>query len=279
MTMKKLLLTLSLALAAMPVYADELSPTSAKDAASDLPPPRTSPSKPVVAPVEATRVEVAPQAAPTVEKPLPTAAEPVVVPAISPAETAPAPRTMAAEAAPIARSPDIGWFAGVGVGYSENQDYGCIGCGAAIGSLDDSGFAYKLFGGYRLHRNFALAAGYMDLADTKAAGVGGAWNDKLKVDGFYVAAQGILPVTDKVDLFASAGLLRWDQNATFNGSSGSFDGADPMYGLGASYAFGKPGAKVQFEWNRLTDVGTNDPALGNNKDDYDLFTVNLVYQF
>ncbi len=277
MMMKKLLLTLSLSLAVMPVHADELSPTTKKDAVGDLPPPRTSPSKPVVAPVEAAPVEVAPQATPTVEMPRPTP-EPVVVAPVAPAETAPAPRTMPAEAAPIARSGDTGWFAGAGIGYSENRDYDCTGCGAAIGSLDDSGFAYKLFGGYRLHRNFALSAGYMGLADTKAAGVGGAWNDKLEVDGFYVTAQGILPVTDKVDLFATAGFLRWDQKVTFDGSSGSFDGTDPMYGLGASYSFDNPGAKLQFEWNRLTDVGTNDPTLGN-KDDYDLFTVNLVYQF
>jgi OOP family OmpA-OmpF porin len=276
--MKNLLLTLSLMLAVMPVQADELSPTSAKDTASDLPPPRTSPSKPG-APVEAAPVEVAPQAAPTVEKPLPPAAEPVVVPAVAPAETAPAPRTIATEAAPMARPTDTGWFAGVGIGYSENRGYACNGCGAAIGSLDDSGFAYKLFGGYRLHRNFALSAGYMDLADTRATGVGGGWNDKLKVDGFYAAAQGILPVTDKIDLFATAGFLRWDQNVAFNGSSGTVDGTDPMYGLGASYALNKPGAKLQFEWNRLTDVGTNDASLGNNEDDYDLFTVNLLYQF
>ena len=254
MMMKKLLLTLSLSLTVVPVYADALGPTEG----TDLPPARITPSKPVAAPVEAPPVEAAPAA---------------------PAVTAPAPRAMpVAEAAPAVRASDTGWFAGAGIGYSENRDYECTGCGAAIGSLDDSGFAYKLFGGYRLHRNFALSAGYMDLADTRAAGVGAAWNDRLKADGFYAAAHGILPVTDKIDVFATAGFLRWDQKVTFNGTSGSFDGTDLMYGLGAGYALNKTGAKLQLEWNRLTDVGTNDPALGHI-DDYDLFTLNLVYQF
>ena len=278
MMMKKLLLALTLSLAALPIYADEMSPTKG---GYDLPPPRTSKPKPPAAPVEAApAIEAAPavvtppQPSPVVEMPPPRAAtpEPVVMPAA------------AVPAARAARADDTGWFAGVGLGYSKNQDYDCNACGDPRTSLDDSGFAYKIFGGYRLHRNFALSVGYLDLADTKAASVGGSgeWNDRLKVDGFYAAAHGILPVTDKIDVFATLGALHWNQKVAFSSvpftDSGSFNGTDLMYGLGASYALNKPGAKLQLEWNRLTDVGTNDPDLGHT-DDYDLFTVNLVYQF
>lgn len=275
--MKKWLLTLGIPLVFMPAYADDLSSTTSKDGASDLAPARVTPRKPVAAPVEP-----APQPAPAAAPLTPSTVtpQPAVKPVdITPAAAAPAPRAMpAAEPAPAKRSGDTGWFAGAGLGYSENRDYDCNNCGAAIGSLDDSGFAYKLFGGYRLHRNVALSAGYMDLADTKASGVGGAWNDKLEVEGFYAAVHGILPVTDKVDVFASVGILRWDQKVTFNGASRSFDGSDLMYGVGASYALNKTGAKVQLEWNRLNDIGTNDPNFGHI-DDYDLVTVNLVFQF
>lgn len=288
--MKKLLLTLGLSLAVLPAHADELTPTTAKDGGVDLPPPRTvtrtppaAPAKPM--PVEAAPVVVVPRPSPAIETPPAPAAAPVPVavpvkvapaaPAVS-VETTPMAPAAPVAVAPMARTDDTGWFAGLGLGYSQNKDYECTGCGA-ISSLDDSGFAYKLFGGYRLHRNFALSAGYMNLADTKASGPL-PFTDTVDVDGFYGAGHGILPVTDKIDVFATLGLLRWHQKVTYNATSGSFDGTDLMYGLGASYAFAKQGPKLQLEWNRLPNVGTNDPTFGH-KDDYDLFTLNLVYQF
>lgn len=170
------------------------------------------------------------------------------------------------------------WFVGVGLGQSENKDYECIGCGAPIGSLSDDGFAYKAFAGYRFNRYVAVQGGYVDLDDTTAAGAGAAWTDKLEVDGFYGALQGILPINESFDVFASAGLFHWDQTVTFNGVSGSFNGTNPMFGLGASYAFTQPGLKTQFEWTRFLDVGNNNPFFWHI-DDYDLYTINLVYEF
>jgi OOP family OmpA-OmpF porin len=170
------------------------------------------------------------------------------------------------------------WFVGGGVGQSSNRDYECIGCGAPIGTLDDSGSASKVFGGYRFNRNIAVLGGYTDLADTDATGTGAAWTDKLEVHGFYVAAQAILPVNDYFDVFATVGFFRWDQTVTFNGASGSFNGTDPMFGVGASYYFMNSGVKAQFEWNRFLEVGTNDPFFGH-LDDYDLFSLNLVLEF
>lgn len=285
--MKKLLLTFGLSLAALPACADELVPTTAKEGAIDLPPARMSAPKPAATPSEPVPAAAAPvEVAPKVETPPAPAVAPAPVAApakaapVAAVETAPVTPAAPVAAATMASADDTGWFAGLGLGYSKNQDYECTGCGA-ISSLDDSGFAYKLFGGYRLNRNFALSAGYMNLADTKASGP--LFTDKLEVNGFYGAAHGILPVTDKVDVFATVGLLRWDQKVTYSDTtpfsgSGSFDGTDLMYGLGASYAFAKQGPKLQLEWNRLPNVGTNDPTFGH-KDDYDLFTLNLVYQF
>lgn len=170
------------------------------------------------------------------------------------------------------------WFLGAGVGQSNNRDYECTGCGAPIGSLDDSGSAFKFFGGYQFTKNIALLGGYTDLADTDATGAGAAWTDKLEVDGFYLAAQAIVPVNESFELFATAGVFRWDQTVTFNGASGSFSGTDPMFGLGASYRFMNSSLKAQFEWNRFFKVGTNDPFFGHI-DDYDLYTLNLVFDF
>ena len=170
------------------------------------------------------------------------------------------------------------WFVGAGVGQSSNRDYECTGCGAPIASLDDSGTGFKVFGGYKFNQHVAVLGGYANLADTDATGAGAVWTDTLEVHGFYVAAQAVLPINDVIELFAIAGMFRWDQTVTFNGASGSFNGVDPMFGLGASYYFPNAGVKAQVEWNRFLDVGTNDPFFGHI-DDYDLYTINLVLEF
>jgi len=170
------------------------------------------------------------------------------------------------------------WFFGLGVGQSNNSDYECTGCGAPIGSLDDSDEAYKVFGGFKVNEGMALLAGYTDLGQTTATGAGAAWTDRLEVDGFYFASQAILPINESFEVFALAGLFRWDQTVTFNGASGTFQGTDPIFGLGASYLIPNTGLKAQVEWNRFFDVGTNDPTFGHI-DDYDLYTINLVLEF
>ncbi len=177
-----------------------------------------------------------------------------------------------------------GFFAGAGLGASANQDYDCQGCGA-ITSQDDSGTAGKMFAGYRFHPNFSLVGGYANLADTTAGGVAPVFSDKLEVDGWFLGAQGIVPISKAVEAFATLGAFNWTQKVTYSqtapawAGSGSFDGNDLMYGLGISYDLGKPDrVKLQGEWMRFKDVGTHDPNLGH-MDDYDLYTINFIYQF
>lgn len=179
---------------------------------------------------------------------------------------------------PVAQA-QADWLFGGGVGTSENQDYDCIDCGP-IDTVDDSGVGYKLFGGFRLHRNFAVVGGFAQLADTEATG-SLPFTDLLEVNGPYVAAVGIVPLGANFELFASVGVFRWNQDVTFNSARGSFSGTDLTYGAGVGWnvsAFGTPGFAVQVEWQQFTDVGTNDPFFGH-LDDYCLTTFNLLYRF
>ena len=172
-----------------------------------------------------------------------------------------------------------GWLAGSGVGNSENQDYDCIGCGP-IGAVDDSGSAYKLFGGFQFHRSFAVVGGFAQLADTTATGPL-PFTDLLEVNGSYLSAIAILPLGANFELFASTGIFHWNQDVTFNGASDSFSGTDLTYGAGAGWNFslsGTAGFALQLEWQRFTDVGTRDPFFGHI-DDYGLTTLNVLYRF
>lgn len=90
--MKNLLLTLSLSLAVLPAYADEMSPTKG----TDLPPPRTTAPQPVAVPSEAAPAEVAP-----------------------PAKAAAA---MPAKAAPAALAARSTWYVGGDLGWNNTHD-------------------------------------------------------------------------------------------------------------------------------------------------------------
>lgn len=171
------------------------------------------------------------------------------------------------------------WLVGGGAGTSENKDYDCIDCGP-IGTVDDDGPGYKLFGGFRFHRNFSVVGGFVQLADTRATGPA-PFTDLLEVNGPYVAAIGSLPLGATFELFATAGIFRWNQDVTFNGANGSFSGTDLTFGAGAGWnfsAFGTPGFSLQLEWQQFKDVGTNDPLFGH-LDDYSLTTLNALYRF
>ena len=100
--MKKLLLTLSLSLAVLPVYADEMSSPPA--AGQDLPPPRTTPLKPSAVPAAPA------QATPAVVTPHASTPEPRVMPA------APASAPMVAST-PAASEGFAGFYVGASAGY------------------------------------------------------------------------------------------------------------------------------------------------------------------
>ena len=90
--MKNLLLTLSLSLAVLPAYADEMSPTKG----TDLPPPRTTAPQPTAVPSESAPAEVAP-----------------------PAKAAAA---MPAKAAPAALAARSTWYVGGDLGWNKTND-------------------------------------------------------------------------------------------------------------------------------------------------------------
>lgn len=175
---------------------------------------------------------------------------------------------------------DSGVIVGAGYGQSNLKHYKCDGCGAPIASLDDEDDAWTAFAGYRFNPYLAVLGGYADLGETKASGVGGAWHDKIEIDGWYVAVRGILPLPANFEAHATLGMYWWDQTVTFTGiPSDDFTGNEPMYGLGVTYRFGPQNAMgVQLDWTRFESVGTNDPTLGH-KNDIDLYSVNFVYQF
>src|SRR3989304_5933084 len=77
----------------------------------------------------------------------------------------------AAIASPFPAADDTGWYGGISVGQSKAKiddariTSGLLGRGFARTSIsdDDRDTGYKLFGGYKFNKNFALEGGYFDL--------------------------------------------------------------------------------------------------------------------
>lgn len=255
--MKKALLTLSLSLATLPVYADALTPTTPGKGSVDLPPAREA--APVPSPAPATAVP-APAPAP-VAAPAP-APQPVAAPA-------PVPTPVAA--------PARGWYGNINAGGGwVNLDTSGTN---ASGDDDDSGLGFLGFSiGRSIGNNlrleaeftgrnssdFATATGYASSAQTNSAML------NLLYD---------LPINSQWSAFVGAGLgaafVDLETSSTSPVVGSSTDANFAWQGIvGAAYALDKANS-LNFGY-RYVDAGSTEitSGAGNFKGDltyHDIF--------
>jgi OOP family OmpA-OmpF porin len=123
------------------------------------------------------------------------------------------------------------------------------------GTVDGKDSGTKIYGGYRFGRNLGIELAYVDLGGAGYSGdflgtpvTGG----KVNVSGFNASLVGLYPASDKLELFAKAGLFAWEAKAsdTTGGVpfSDKINGTGLSLGLGANYFFTKSvGARVEWE--------------------------------
>lgn len=112
--------------------------------------------------------------------------------------------------------------------------------GASIGQTDpdiptfDDGTSFALTGGYRVNKNFAVEASYVDLGESDD-NIAPVWT--IKADGFNFAAVGIIPVNNKFEVFGKVGMYIWDFSVHEAGTGEIYrsDGNDISFGFGASF--------------------------------------------
>lgn len=125
--------------------------------------------------------------------------------------------------------------------------------GAEVGQADfgsEEDTAFKLIGGYQLHRNVAAEIGYGMLVD----------KGSTEVTSLEAVAVGIFPVMDRLSVIGKLGFANVD--------SGSDDSTDLTYGVGVQYDITRNlGARAQ--WQRYD----TDPT------EVDLLSVGVVYRF
>jgi OOP family OmpA-OmpF porin len=153
----------------------------------------------------------------------------------------------------------------IGGSYGQTEAQGSCPAGFSC-DLKDTG--WKVFGGYRLNRNFAVEGFYGNWGEI-TVGVGAA-SAKVESTTFGVAALGILPLGEQFELFGKLGLGSTDIEATGSGPGGSAtasdSGSDVLFGVGAAFNFTRNFA-IRAEWERLNDS------------EIDILSIGLQYRF
>lgn len=128
---------------------------------------------------------------------------------------------------------------------------GYLGGSVGVTKVDEEGFeddnGFKITGGYKFNKNFALEASYVDLGEFQAEDevvevieylVGESLREvSVDITGIELSAVGFAPVSDNAAFFARVGIFKWDADVrvetTWYGSGTSTeDGSDPFLGAG-----------------------------------------------
>jgi opacity protein-like surface antigen len=166
----------------------------------------------------------------------------------------------------MAQAADNGFYLGAGVTQAKIDD---IGDDFDTGDLDDfeiDSTAWKIIAGFRPIKLFAVEANYNDLGD-EGRTVGGVRFD-ADASAFTAYAIGFLPIP-VVDVYAKAGLARWETEASIDGLFDLDDsGTEFAYGAGVQVNLGSLGARLEYE---QFDV--------ENTDGVELLTLGVTWTF
>ncbi len=179
-------------------------------------------------------------------------------------------------ACPLAASAQD-WYAGIGLGQSENKQRlsKLGGPGFISTAVDNEDSAWKVFGGYRLWDEFvAVEVSYADLGKTKVEGTsaGSASSGTQEIDTFTIGLVGRIPITDPLGVIIHLGFSRNDSKLTSTiGGTSTFEGATDFefyYGGGLQYEITKTnGVRAELEIFEIADYRVN------------LLSAGLLYRF
>jgi OOP family OmpA-OmpF porin len=182
---------------------------------------------------------------------------------------------------------DDGWYGGIGIGQARakiNDDKIRTQLGGTADIADDdTDIGYRLFGGKKFNKHFAVEGGYFNLGKFGFTAVAptGSLVGSAKFQGLNLDAVGILPLTEKFSLLGRLGLTYTEAKDTFQttgtvtvaNASPSKSEANYKMGFGVQYDLTRAlGLRGEWERYRVND------AIGN-KGDIDMLIVGLIYTF
>lgn len=163
--------------------------------------------------------------------------------------------------APILIPPSVrysGLYIGGALGQMEVSDE----CPSGF-SCDLKDIGWKIFGGYRAHRNLALEVTYGSWGEITFSTPGASGTGAVKSWG--VAALGLIGAAERVSLFAKGGVVVTQREIGVSGgtiqSRDTPDGGEFHFGFGALFGV-KPNVALRAEWERLQKTKLDFLSLG-----------------
>jgi len=135
---------------------------------------------------------------------------------------------------------------------------------ASLSKSNDT--SYKIYGGYQFTKNWGIEAGYNDLGnsynvDFTIAGLPG--SGSVKIQNWYLAGTGTLPLTDQFSIFGKLGAVANHSslgNVCVSGvcvPGGSDNHTDVLLGAGVQFAFTRNWAAL-LEYEDYGKVSSDD---------------------
>jgi OmpA-OmpF porin, OOP family len=169
---------------------------------------------------------------------------------------------------------DQGVYLGGGIGDAKAKEWCDTGgiSGVTITACDNKATAWKIYGGYKVNRNFAAELTYMQTDDFTATVNFGGSSARVSADGkiWGLAALGMLPINPQFSVFGKIGVAQTDAQGTVTVGGTTFtvgdDETEAHFGVGLMFDFTRNwGARL--EWERL------------DKSKVELLSVSVQYKF
>jgi hypothetical protein len=139
-------------------------------------------------------------------------------------------------------------------------------------SLDDDDNGFKVIAGMRPFDWLGFEANYVDFGNIEVSSTGASVpGGSFELTGIDAFAVGFLSAPF-VDIFAKAGVIRWDSDSAFNVGGIDFEdsdsGTDFAYGAGLQARLGSLAARLEYERFEV-----------DNTDEVAMITLGLTYTF
>jgi len=160
-----------------------------------------------------------------------------------------------------------GVYVGGSIGQAQAANWCDTEPGITIASCDDKDTGWKVFLGYRFHRNFAAEASYMNGGEYTATVnfFGTPASVKTDATAFGLAALGIFPVSEQLELFGKLGFVNGESDADVIIGGSRFtvgdSGTELTFGLGAVYNVA-PRFGIRAEWENIDDADISMLSVG-----------------
>lgn len=172
---------------------------------------------------------------------------------------------LALPAAAQMRMPDMSAaYLGASVGQSEFK-FDCAGADPC----DRKGTAWRFFGGYQFHPNFAAELGYVDL------GEGTFGTTKLEGTAWDLSALGSFPFGNAFSVYGRLGLYNGELKASDPAGNGKGSRSSITWGIGGQVDVTR-NLSARIEWQRYNKMGGGD---FNEKADVDLLNIGALWKF